>query len=129
MSLKKVLTQNISVNVATVYVPAESDPTKNIYFFAYKILIKNNGTHTAQLMSRHWIITDAFGHSEDVRGPGVVGLQPRLQPQQTFEYESACPLSTSTGSMRGTYHFIDDNGDTFNIEIPEFFLISPEAIH
>jgi ApaG protein len=129
MSLKKVLTQNIAVNVVTVYVPNESDPAKKNYFFAYKILIKNNGNEPAQLISRHWLITDAFGHTEDVRGPGVVGLQPRLMPQQTFEYESACPLATSTGSMRGTYHFIDDNGENFQIEIPEFFLVAPQAIH
>ena len=129
MSLKKLTTNDISVHVVTVYVPSESDPTQKNYFFAYKILIKNNGQQSAQLMSRHWIITDAFGHSEEVRGPGVVGLQPRILPQQTFEYESACPLSTSTGSMRGTYHFTDDNGDTFTIDIPEFFLVSPQAIH
>ncbi len=129
MSLKKIQTQNISVNVVTVFVPSESDVTQKKYFFAYKISIKNNGSEPAQLMSRHWIITDAFNHSEEVRGPGVVGLQPRLMPQQSFEYESACPLTTSTGSMRGTYHFSDDNGDTFNIDIPEFFLVAPHAIH
>ncbi len=129
MSLKKIQNQNISVTVVTVYVPTESDPTNKNYFFAYKILIKNNSQQPAQLMSRYWKITDAFGHIEEVRGPGVVGLQPRLMPQQTFEYESACPLTTSTGSMSGTYHFIDDDGDTFNIDIPEFFLVSPHAIH
>lgn len=129
MSLKKLTTTDISVNVVTVYVPSESDPTQKNYFFAYKILIKNNGNSPAQLMSRHWIITDAFGHTEEVRGPGVVGLQPRILPQQTFEYESACPLSTSTGSMRGTYHFTDDNSENFTIDIPEFFLVSPQAIH
>ncbi len=129
MSLKKVLTTDIAVNVVTAYVPSESDPAQKNYFFAYKILIKNNGNLPAQLMSRHWKITDAFGHTEEVRGPGVVGLQPRIMPEQTFEYESACPLTTSTGSMSGTYHFTDDNGETFNIDIPEFFLVSPQAIH
>lgn len=129
MSLKKVLTQNISVSVVTAYVPSESDPSTNNYFFAYKILIKNNGNEPAQLISRHWFITNSFGHTEDVKGPGVVGLQPRLLPQQTFEYESACPLTTSTGSMRGTYYFIDDNGENFSVQIPEFFLIAPQAIH
>jgi ApaG protein len=129
MSLKKIQTQNISVNVVTVFVPSESDESQKKYFFAYKISIKNNGSEPAQLMSRHWIITDAFGHTEEVRGPGVVGLQPRLMPGQSFEYESACPLTTNTGSMRGTYHFTDDNGEDFNVDIPEFFLISPHAIH
>lgn len=129
MSLKKVTTLNISVNVITAYVPSESDPTQKKYFFAYKILIKNNSNEPAQLISRHWIITDAFGHKEEVRGPGVVGLQPRLMPKQSFEYESACPLSTNTGSMRGTFHFINDQGDSFSIDIPEFFLVSPQAIH
>jgi ApaG protein len=129
MSLKKIIIPAISVDVITVYVPSESDPLNRNYFFAYKILIKNNGHQPAKLISRYWKITDAFGHTEEVRGPGVVGLQPRIMPQQIFEYESACPLQTSTGSMSGTYDFSNDDGSLFEVDIPEFFLVSPQAIH
>ncbi len=129
MGLKKVNQMNFKIDVATVYVPQESDPEKRHFFFAYKIVIKNIGNQSAQLMSRHWIITDAFGHKEEVRGPGVVGLQPKILPQQSFEYESACPLPTNTGSMRGFYHFLTDDGEQFQVEIPEFYLVAPQAIH
>lgn len=129
MSLKKVTNVNFQIDVATVYVPRESDPEKRHFFFAYKIIIKNTGNQPAQLMSRHWIITDAFGRIEEVRGPGVVGLQPKILPQQSFEYESACPLTTNTGSMKGFFHFITDDGDTFQSEIPEFYLVAPNAVH
>ena len=129
MSLKKVSESFFSIKVNSVYVPHESQPEAKNYFFAYKISIKNSGSAPAQLMSRHWIITDAFGHCEEVRGPGVVGLQPKILPGQSFEYESACPLPTSTGSMKGYYHFITDSGESFSVEIPEFYLVSPTAIH
>jgi ApaG protein len=129
MSLKKITNLNIQIDIATVYVPQESDPANRHYFFAYKISIKNLGQQSAQLMSRHWIITDAFGRSEEVRGPGVVGLQPKILPQQSFEYESACPLTTNTGSMRGFYHFLTEDGETVPFEISEFFLVAPQAIH
>lgn len=83
----------------------------------------------AQLMSRHWIITDAFGHTEEVKGPGVVGLQPRIAAGQGFEYDSACPLRTNSGTMKGKYEFLSDDGETFEVEIPEFYLIAPSAVH
>ena len=95
----------------------------------FPVSIKNAGTGTAQLMNRHWIITDALGHIEEVRGPGVVGLQPKINSGQSFEYDSACPLPTSSGSMKGAFQFVDENGETFDIEIPEFFLIAPTAVH
>ena len=129
MSLKKVPQNQFQVTVATVFVENESDPMKRSYFFAYKVNIKNTGSSTAQLMSRHWIITDALGHTEEVRGPGVVGLQPRIPPNQSFEYESACPLTTNTGCMKGTYHFVNDAGEPFTVDIPEFFLVAPNAVH
>ena len=129
MSLKKITNLNFQIEVATAYVPHESDPENRHYFFAYKISIKNLGQQSAQLISRHWIITDAFGRFEEVRGPGVVGLQPKILPQQSFEYESACPLSTNTGSMRGFYHFLTEDGETIPVEISEFFLVAPQAIH
>jgi ApaG protein len=130
MALKK-STQNIDfqITTTTVYVESESIPEQGRYFFAYKISIKNAGTMSAQLMSRNWIITDAFGHVEEVTGPGVVGLQPRIQAGQVFEYDSACPLRTSSGSMKGKYLFLSEEGENFEVEIPEFYLIAPNAVH
>jgi ApaG protein len=117
----------ISANVS--YIASESRPNHNYYFFAYKIRIQNTGSIPAQLLQRHWIITDAFGRTEEVRGPGVVGMQPSIQPGQTFEYDSACPLSTSCGSMKGFYQMMCDNGNEYPIEIPEFYLVCPESLH
>jgi ApaG protein len=129
MSLKK--TQNAAFEILTtsVYVESESDIEQHRYFFAYKIVIKNIGTSNAQLMSRHWIITDSLGHTEEVRGQGVVGLQPKITAGQAFEYDSACPLRTSSGSMKGSYQFVGEDGESFDIEIPEFYLIAPTAVH
>jgi ApaG protein len=111
------------------FVSEESKPEDSYYFFSYKVKLKNQGNEPVQLMSRHWVITDAHGRTEEVRGPGVVGLQPKIQPGQCFEYESACPLNTSTGSMKGTYSMVTDNGNNFEIEIPEFYLICPNSLH
>lgn len=129
MSLKKVQIPNFEISATSVYVESESAPDQNRYFFAYKISIKNKGSQVSQLMSRHWIITDALGHVEEVRGPGIVGLQPRIHGDQAFEYDSACPLRTPSGSMKGYYHFISEDGEPFQVEIPEFYLISPHAMH
>ena len=129
MSLKKLQNTEFKITATSVFVDSESDPQLYRYFFAYKISIKNVGAVTAQLMNRHWIITDALGHTEEVRGPGVVGLQPKITGGQSFEYDSACPLPTSSGSMKGAFQFVDENGETFDIEIPEFFLIAPTAVH
>lgn len=117
------------IHVSTVYIPEESRPEEKMYFFAYKIRIENNGNVPAQLISRHWIISDLRGHTEEVRGPGVVGQQPRIQPGNSFEYESACPLNSNCGSMRGFYDMKTDDGEVFQIEIPEFFLVAPCAVH
>lgn len=129
MSTQKSTQASFEVFVKALYVPGESKPEQGYHFFAYRISIKNSGSLAAQLVSRHWRITDALGRVEEVRGPGVVGLQPRIQPGQTFEYESACPLSTSSGSMTGRYHMVDDQGENFSVEVPEFYLIAPEALH
>lgn len=129
MSMQKTLPLNFDIQVTTTYIVEESKPDQNYFFFSYKVTIKNKGSQMAQLMSRHWIITDAFGRNEEVRGPGVVGLQPKIQPGQTFEYESACPLSTATGSMKGFYSMVTESGDTVQVEIPEFWLVSPQALH
>ena len=129
MSLKKVQNPEFQVSSTTVYVESESAPEQSRYFFAYKIIIKNVGNGGAQLMNRHWIITDALGHIEEVKGPGVVGLQPKISAGQSFEYDSACPLRTSSGTMRGKYEFLSDDGETYEVEIPEFYLIAPNAVH
>lgn len=129
MPIQKSTSPHIQVSVSASYVPEESRPDEHYFFFVYKISIKNSGRRTAQLMSRHWTITDSLGRVEEVRGPGVVGLQPKINPGQTFEYESACPLNTSSGSMKGHYQMVSDEGDTFSIEIPEFYLIAPQALH
>lgn len=129
MPMQKTTLPEFNITATVVYIPGESKPEQNYFFFAYRISIKNEGNATAQLMSRHWVITDALGHTEHVRGPGVVGLQPKIQPGQTFEYESACPLHTSTGSMQGEYQMVADNGETFTVQIPEFYLIAPQSLH
>jgi ApaG protein len=129
MALKKAQNIDFQITTTAVYVESESSPEQSRYFFAYKILIKNIGNVSAQLMSRHWIITDAFGHVEEVKGPGVVGLQPRISSGQNFEYDSACPLRTNSGTMKGTYSFMSEEGENFDIAIPEFYLIAPSAVH
>ena len=129
MALKKTQSIDFQITTTTVYVESESVPDQSRYFFAYKVSIKNIGQSTAQLMSRHWIITDAFGHKEEVKGPGVVGLQPRIHAGQVFEYDSACPLRTNSGTMKGKYEFLNEEGENFEIEIPEFYLIAPSAVH
>ena len=129
MKMQKTTTNDIQVAITTSYVPEQSKPEIGYHFFAYKISITNKGGRMAQLMSRHWIITDALGRTEDVRGPGVVGLQPKIKPGQSFEYESACPLHTTSGTMRGSFQMVSENGDSMAVEIPEFFLIAPQALH
>jgi len=129
MPTQKSLIPRLTVDVKCTYVAAESKPEEGYFFFAYKITIKNSGQSTAQLINRHWVITDALGRVEEVRGPGVVGQQPHIQAGQSFDYESACPLGTSSGSMKGSYEMVDENGENFDLKIPEFFLIAPQALH
>lgn len=129
MALVAQTTHNILVEVRPQFVPEESDKQKNYFFFAYTVKIKNLGNLPAQLLSRHWVITNGFGTTEEVRGPGVVGLQPILMPGQEFEYSSFCPLPTPTGSMKGTYHFSFDDGTNQEIPIPQFYLVEPNSYH
>lgn len=126
---EQTVTENIAVSVESSYVPEQSDPANGRYFFSYRIRIENQGTRTVRLISRHWIITDGYGRVEDVRGAGVVGQQPTLEPGASFEYESFCPLGTPTGMMRGTYQMADADGSTFSVVIPQFFLIEPGSFH
>lgn len=117
------------IKVKASYIDSESNPENHFYFFAYHITIKNIGKIPAQLISRHWIISDSNGRIEEVKGPGVVGQQPKIEPTKQFEYESSCPLNTSSGSMKGFYNFITDEGENFSVEIPEFFLVAPCCLH
>jgi ApaG protein len=115
----------VVVQVTSTYVPERSQPFENRWFFAYRIRITNQGDETVQLISRHWIITDANGRIEEVVGPGVVGEQPVLRPGEAFEYTSFCPLSTPFGTMRGTYQMTTEDGDEFDAEIAPFDLSEP----
>jgi ApaG protein len=118
-----------TISVSPRFLSEQSDPEKGQYLFAYTIRIVNSGQTVAQLMSRHWIITDANQHVEEVRGPGVVGEQPRLAPGEAFEYTSGCPLPTPFGSMRGTYQCVAEDGTEFEVPIPEFLLSVPRTLH
>jgi ApaG protein len=122
-------THQIRVRVMPAYVPDQSDPDMNRYFFSYTVEIENQGPKSVQLVSRHWIITDSQGHVEEVKGPGVIGQQPTLEPGQKFEYSSFCPLPTPTGSMQGSYVMVDGKGDKLEVQIPEFLLIEPGQYH
>lgn len=127
--MQRQLLPQFEVHVKVQYVEQESRPEADYYFFAYHITITNHGTNTAQLISRHWIITDGEGQTEEARGAGVVGLQPKIQPGQSFQYDSACPLSTPHGSMKGSFQMQGDDGEGFEIEIAEFYLIAPSSLH
>ena len=119
----------ISVTVKTRYIEEQSDPNDARYVFAYTITIANTGTIAAQLISRHWIITDAGAHVQEVKGLGVVGHQPLLSPGESFEYTSGTGLATPTGSMRGSYFIVAEDGTRFEATIPEFALAVPRALH
>lgn len=127
--LTEVEIANFKVSVDCRYNAAESRPEQGFHFFNYKVKIQNSGKFSAQLLSRHWIITDGFGNQEEVRGPGVVGQQPQIDAGTFFEYESGCPLQTSSGSMKGSYQMQTATGENFEILIEEFYLVAPTALH
>ena len=129
MQASETVTRGIRISVETKYDPTRSSPQQSQWFFLYTIRITNEGPVTAQLMTRHWIITDATGHVEEVKGPGVVGEQPVLAQGQSFEYTSGCPLTTPFGSMRGSYQMTTADGEQFDAEIAEFILREPHAMH
>ena len=129
MPASETVTRGIRISVETQYDPTRSSPQQSQWFFLYTIRITNEGPVTAQLMTRHWIITDATGHVEEVKGPGVVGEQPVLAQGQSFEYTSGCPLTTPFGSMRGSYQMTTSDGERFDAEIAEFILREPHAMH
>jgi ApaG protein len=117
------------VKVEPRFLPEQSDPDNDQYAFAYTVTVMNIGKISAQLLARHWIITDAEGHTEEVRGAGVVGEQPVLRPGEAFQYTSGCPLSTPVGSMRGSYFCKAEDGTDFEVPIPEFVLSMPRTLH
>lgn len=119
----------ISISASPQFVAEQSDPAANRYVFAYTIRIENVGTVAAQLISRHWIITDGNSQVQEVRGLGVIGEQPLLQPGEHFEYTSGCQLETPVGTMRGSYQMTADDGTQFAAPIPEFTLSIPRTLH
>jgi ApaG protein len=123
------VTNGIRVRVNARFDPSRSKPQQNQWFFLYTVSLSNEGTVTSQLISRHWVITDANGKVEEVRGPGVVGEQPVLNPGQSFEYTSGCPLTTSFGTMHGAYQMITTKGERFDATIAPFTLSEPHALH
>ncbi len=119
----------IEVKPVSHYLPDQSSPEDERFVFAYTITITNVGQLPAQLISRHWIITDASGEVQEVRGLGVVGQQPLLKPGEAFEYMSGCVLATPVGTMKGTYQMVGEDGTRFDAEIPEFVLAIPQVLH
>jgi ApaG protein len=118
-----------TVTVEVEFLSEQSDLTANRYAFAYHIKITNTGSVPAQLISRHWIITEGDQDSHEVKGLGVVGAQPLLSPNQTFEYTSGTVLDSPIGEMRGTYQMVAEDGTQFDVEIPAFALIMPRVLH
>lgn len=125
------VTHDIRVEVEPTFVPAQSQPQANYYYFSYRVKITNLGNKKTQLISRHWVITDGNGIVHEVRGPGVVGYEPTLEPGESFEYASFCPLPTPTGNMRGTYQMLDldDDYKEYQVKIPLFFLRDLSHFH
>jgi len=118
-------TREIAVSVEPAYLETRSSPDNSQYFWAYRVIIENQGRETVQLLSRHWMITNARGELTEVKGPGVVGEQPVLKPGESFEYTSGAPLDTPSGMMAGAYQMESESGERFDIEIPAFSLDRP----
>lgn len=127
--VSEAVTNNIRVEVLSRHSPENSKPLQGEWVFQYTVRITNQGTETVQLLSRHWIITDALDHIEEVKGPGVVGEQPVLAPGQSFKYSSWCPLKTPTGMMHGTYQMVRTDGTRFDIDIAPFALRARYTVH
>ena len=118
-------TRDIHVRVAVSFLPEQSAPAAGRWFWSYHIRIENDGGRPVQLLARHWRIRDGRGVEQEVRGEGVVGETPLILPGDSFDYVSGCPLDTASGSMRGTYRMVADDGEMFDVEIPAFPLLSP----
>ncbi len=122
-------TNRIKVDVETRYIEEQSNPEQNYYVFAYTITIQNEGSQGAQLLTRHWVITDSNRKVQEVRGDGVVGEQPMLKPGEQFVYTSGTMLETSVGTMKGSYQMVADDGSHFDATIDEFVLSTPRVLH
>ena len=120
-----VTTRGVTVRVSVSFLPEQSEPAKGRWFWAYHIRLENEGNQAVQLLTRHWVITDGRGARHEVRGEGVVGEQPVLEPGQSYDYVSGCPLHTPTGAMEGSYHMVAEDGSSFEAAIPRFPLIGP----
>lgn len=120
---------NIQIDVQVNFIEKHSNVSINQYTFAYTITITNNGTLSAQLLTRHWRIQDESGHVEDVIGEGVIGEQPHLIPGESYQYSSGCIIKTPTGTMKGAYGMVNDEGERFEANIPEFILSEPYTLH
>jgi len=127
--MSEITTRGIRIQVESTYVEERSDPKESYYFFAYHVVISNDGSEAAQLISREWVITDSDGNVERVQGAGVVGETPLLEPGTAFEYTSFCPLRTSMGSMQGGYMMRLASGETFRAEIAPFTLAVPGVVN
>ncbi len=123
------LTEGIRVTVTSRYLPEQSQPTARRYVWSYTVRIANEGGEPAKLLTRHWLITDARGKVDEVKGPGVVGEQPHLEPGETFQYTSGCILQAPRGAMHGTYQMVRDDGRTFDAEIAPFMLSMPSELN
>ncbi|MBV8688084.1 MAG: Co2+/Mg2+ efflux protein ApaG [Alphaproteobacteria bacterium] len=118
-------TGDVTVRVSVSFLPEQSEPARGRWFWAYHVRIENGGARSVQLVSREWRISDGRGGRHDVKGEGVVGEQPIIEPGGSFDYVSGCPLTTPTGSMEGLYRMVGEDGRTFDAEIPRFPLIAP----
>ena len=119
------VTRDVTVRVAVSFLAEQSAPEQGRWFWSYHIRIENRGSTTVQLLARHWRIVDGRGNVHEVRGQGVVGDMPVIGPSESYDYVSGCPLDTASGSMSGHYQLVDESGDPFEVEIPEFQLLSP----
>lgn len=126
-AMYRAVTRQIEVTVEPNFVPEQSSADRSRYFWSYTIVITNSGEETVQLKTRHWIITDASGRQQEVKGEGVVGEQPILAPGERFEYTSGVPLSTASGFMTGRYQMVSETGERFEIDVPTFSLDSPDS--
>jgi ApaG protein len=126
-AMYRAVTRQIEVTVEPNFVPEQSSADRSRYFWSYTIVITNSGEETVQLKTRHWIITDASGRQQEVKGEGVVGEQPILGPGERFEYTSGVPLSTASGFMTGRYQMVTESGERFEIDVPAFSLDSPDS--
>lgn len=123
-------TRHVRVLVKPEYVPSQSTPQTQRWLFAYHVTVENHGTVAVQLMNRHWVITNGEGETDEVRGPGVIGQQPLLQPGESFQYTSGCPLDTPVGTMHGEYEMLVlDTGERFDARIAPFRLAVPGALN